>query len=333
MPKDLKNNKIAIIGAGMAGISAALKLQDKAQVTLFDKSRGIGGRMATRRTEKYNFDHGAQFFTAKSEEFQVLCQQAQKDGVIELWNADFVEITAAEVTNSRKFSAEYPHYVATPQMNSLCKYLAQDFNVNLGQKITKIDFKDKKWTLQNDQDEKFEDFDYLIVAIPSHQVLDLINESTKDCQRIKEVKMLGCFALMVGLKEDPKLDFQAALIKESIISWISVNSSKPQRAGGATILVNSRNSWAEENMERDIEEVKELLLEDLVDITKIDREIIDHVGIQRWRYANIGKQKGDSFIFDEKQALGICGDWLIHGRVEAAYQSGGDVAEKILPLL
>lgn len=325
--------KIAIIGAGMAGISAALKLQDKAQITIFDKSRGIGGRMATRRTEKYNFDHGAQFFTAKSEEFQGLCQKAQKEGVIDLWNADFVEITAGEVTNSRKFSAEYPHYVATPQMNSLCKHLAQDLNINLGQKITKIDFRDKKWTLQNDQDEKFTDFDYLILAIPSHQVLDLISENIADYQRIKEVKMLGCFALMVGLKEDPKLDFQAALVKESIISWISVNSSKPKRAGGSTILVNSRNSWAEENMEEDPELLKQQLLEELIKITDLDKNIVDHIAIHRWRYANIGKQKGDSFIFDEKQVLGICGDWLIHGRVEAAYQSGGNLAEKILPLL
>lgn len=317
----------------MAGISAALKLQDKAQITIFDKSRGIGGRMATRRTEKYNFDHGAQFFTAKSEEFQGLCRQAQKDGVIDLWNADFVEITGREVTNSRKFTADHPHYVGTPQMNSLCKYLAQGLDINLEQKITKIDFKDKKWVLQNDQDEKFEDFDYLIIAIPSHQALDLINEGVKDYQRIKEVKMLGCFALMVGLKEDPKLDFQAALVKESIISWISVNSSKPQRAGGSTILLNSRNSWAEENMENDPELLKCQLLEELINITKVDRQIIDHIDIHRWRYANIGKQNGGSFIFDEKQALGICGDWLIHGRVEAAYQSGGDVAEKILPLL
>lgn len=324
---------IAIIGAGLSGISAARSLKDKANITIFDKSRGIGGRMTTRRSEKYNFDHGAQFFTAKGEEFRKLCRNAQQDGVIDLWNADFVEITDGKITNSRKFSQEYPHYVATPQMNSLCKYMAQDFEVKLGQKITKINFSNQKWSLQNDKGEIFTDFDYLILAIPSHQVLDLIDQKTKDYQRIKDTKMVGCFALMVGLKSEPELDFEAALVKESVISWISLNSSKPNRAGGTTLLVNSRNSWAEENIENDMNILQGQLLEELIKITKIDRDNIDHLDLHRWRYANIDKQKGEKYIFDHSQNLGICGDWLIQGRVEAAFDSGNQIGKKIFDIL
>lgn len=77
MSSKIQNKKIAIIGAGVSGLIVAN------EVTIFDKSRGIGGRMATRRVDNYHFDHGAQFFTAKSEEFKELCQKAKNDGIIE----------------------------------------------------------------------------------------------------------------------------------------------------------------------------------------------------------------------------------------------------------
>ena len=61
---------IAIIGAGISGLTAANILKDVAKVTVFEKSRGVGGRIATRRAEPFYFDHGAQFFKARTEDFQ-----------------------------------------------------------------------------------------------------------------------------------------------------------------------------------------------------------------------------------------------------------------------
>ena len=69
---------IAIIGAGIAGITLARQLQGSAKVSVFEKSRGFGGRMATRRHGSYQFDHGAQFFTARSKQFQKLDEPNQK---------------------------------------------------------------------------------------------------------------------------------------------------------------------------------------------------------------------------------------------------------------
>ena len=75
---------VLIIGTGMAATALASKLAGKARVTLIEKSRGFGGRMATRRREGFEFDHGAQFFTARSTEFtQFLAQPVERDAIQE----------------------------------------------------------------------------------------------------------------------------------------------------------------------------------------------------------------------------------------------------------
>ena len=82
---------IAIIGGGISGLTVANILRDYANVTIFEKARGVGGRMSTRRTEHFNFDHGAQFFTAKTKEFQSFLDPIIKQDIVQIWNARFVE--------------------------------------------------------------------------------------------------------------------------------------------------------------------------------------------------------------------------------------------------
>ncbi|MGY8862196.1 MAG: NAD(P)/FAD-dependent oxidoreductase, partial [Pseudomonadales bacterium] len=207
------NKRIAIIGSGMSGITLAKKLSASNEVVVFDKSRGIGGRMATRRVKEYNFDHGAQFFTAKSEEFKEFCNQAKKDGVIEEWQCRFAEIVDDKIHRNWQF----------------------------GKQIESIYFDNQKWSLKTAENEIFDNFDYLFLAIPSHQAVNLIPKNFKYFDVVANVKMMGCFSLMLGFKENLKMDFDAALVKKSIISWISANSSKPGRPEGFSLLINSSN--------------------------------------------------------------------------------------------
>ena len=325
----IKNKRIAIIGAGIAGVIIANKFSELNEVTIFDKSRGDGGRLASRRADDYNFDHGAQFFKAKSQEFKDFCQKAENDGVIGIWKARFAEIVDKQINRKWQFDIENPHYVAKPQMNNLCKYLAKDLNIFLNKKIELVDFADNKWSLTTDQNKKFDNFDYLIIAIPSSQAASLIPNNFKYFDLVSNIKMLGCFSLMLGFKKDLDLDFDAALVKGSIISWISINSSKPERPNGFSILVNSSNSWAESNLEEDLELVKQKMITALSEIINLDPQIIDHQAIHRWRYANVGLRYGQKSLFDPNLNLGICGDWLISGRVESAFLSATNLYQNI----
>ncbi|AJI69041.1 NAD(P)-binding protein [Francisella tularensis] len=73
--------KIAIIGAGIAGLTAAKILKDCAQVIVFEKSRGVSGRMSTRYADPYYFDHGTQYFTAKSTDFKEFLKPMIDNGI------------------------------------------------------------------------------------------------------------------------------------------------------------------------------------------------------------------------------------------------------------
>ena len=68
--------RIAIIGAGLAGLTCGKALQQAGHdVVIFEKSRGIGGRLATRRAEPFYFDHGVAAFTASDDAFQGFVNQ------------------------------------------------------------------------------------------------------------------------------------------------------------------------------------------------------------------------------------------------------------------
>ncbi len=330
MSNKIKNKKIAVIGAGVSGLITAKELSRLNKVVVFDKSRGIGGRMATRRTNEYQFDHGAQFFTAKSKEFKEFCNKAKNDDIIEEWNCNFAEIIGNKINKQYQFNNNNnPHFVSKPQMNNLCKYIAKDLNVLLGKQVKYVNFDNKKWSLETIEDEVFNDFDYLILAIPSHQAINLIPKKFKHFDIISNIKMSGCFTLMLGFKEKLSTEFNAALIKESNISWISVNSCKPQRPEGFSLIINSSNSWADKNIEGDLEIIKEKMITSLRQIINFDLNNINYQNIHRWKYANAIPRQGNRSLYDPNFNLGVCGDWLISGRVESAFLSGLDLYNNI----
>ena len=114
-----KNLDVLIIGAGMAGLTAAQELQRAGRrVLVLDKSRGIGGRMATRRIGDATFDHGAQFITARDARFVSAMEEWERQGVVKEW--------------CRGFSAEadgHPRWRGDPSMTSLAKHLAQGLEI------------------------------------------------------------------------------------------------------------------------------------------------------------------------------------------------------------
>ena len=123
--------RIAIIGAGMAGLTLARQLRDTARVTVFEKSRGFGGRMATRSAPPYAFDHGAQFFIAKSPAFQSKVEEWLQLGLVQSWNVRFAEFERDTVVVARDWDDSRPHYVGVPDMQHIGQHLADGSDVKL----------------------------------------------------------------------------------------------------------------------------------------------------------------------------------------------------------
>ncbi|MEM8984557.1 MAG: FAD-dependent oxidoreductase [Pseudomonadota bacterium] len=314
--------RVGIVGAGLAGLTLARKLREHADVTVLEKSRGSGGRIATRYADPYRFDHGAQFFTVRDARFRAFLQPLLSAGVIAEWPARFAEITAGTVTATRRWDSDYPHYVGTPGMNAIGQALADGLDVVRAATVTGVERGDDHWNVQIDNAAS-RTFDWLFVTTPNSQARALLPESA-----LPTVTMLPCYSLMLGFASPHDLGWDAALIRGADISWVSVNSSKPGRPAVPCWLVHSTNRWAAAHLDDDESTVIAHLLAATAESTGCTDKPA-HVGLHRWRYANVDRQHGETFYLSTEHKLGVCGDWCIRGRIEAAFVSAMSLVDAV----
>ena len=324
---------IAIIGAGLAGLTAAHHLKQYANITLFEKARGVSGRMSTRRAEPYFFDHGAQYFTARTPEFQNFIEPLINQGIIKRWNARYAKFDGNQIIERRDWGKEEPRYVGTPAMNAIARMLAEPLDVHINTRIAQITRKDK-WVLTDEAGEPYGEFDWVLVTIPAPQVCDLLPASFSHYGVIKEIEMRACFSLMLGFQKPLQLSFDAAHIEHSDLSWIAINSSKPDRGKEFTLMVHASNIYAEAHINDDREQVMRHLLAETSNIIGHDVSDADYKTIHGWRYANNAPNnnkggKQSPIFIDQNQQLATCGDWCQGGRVEGAFMAAYNLANTL----
>jgi len=320
--------KIAIIGAGLSGMTLAKKLKDTADVTIFEKARGLGGRMSTHYANPYEFDYGAQFFTARSLEFKKFLIELDNAGIIQPWEARFVEITDKFISNSRTWSKNFPHYVGVPRMNSIVRYMSQDINIKLNTHITFLRKSKNTWLLKTDKGETFDDFDWIISTAPAKQSAEILPDNFSKNGSLKNISMKGCFSLMLGFIAPLEIAWDAALVKKSIISWISVNSSKPGRKNNFSMVILTNNKWTDENMNMSEPLIINRIVEEVANIIGQSLKHPVYTKLQKWRYANAEKNNILEPFIDFNNKIACCGDWLISGRVESAFLSAIKLAQE-----
>ncbi len=312
---------IAIVGAGITGLSLAHCLKNHATITLFEKSRGVSGRLSTRRSGELSFDHGAQYFCVKTPEFALFIKPLVQAGVILPWHARFVEIKNKKIIKKTQWNSAYPHYVGVPGMNAVGKFLAQDCNIYLSTLIQKM-VHNNCWELIDDNNQYYGGFDWVILSVPAEQAQLLLPPNFSFYHQLQKVRMSGCYTLMISFNQPISLEFDAALVHDNEISWISVNSTKPGRDNTMTMIVNSTNQWADQFSYLSETSRVEILLEKLSKIISYDQRHIKEVNGHFWKYANSKKQKTPLLLVDNKAKLAVCGDWCVHSRVESAFISG-----------
>lgn len=314
----------------MAGLTLAHRLKDVAQITLFEKARGVGGRMATRYADPYRFDHGAQFFYAKTPAFRSFIAPMIDQGVVQRWDGHFMEFESHNVAAHRDWDQSYPHYVGAPGMNAVGHYLAQHLDVHLNTPVGALEY-DRQWRLYGTKDNTLGEFDWVVCTAPAQQTAQLLPASFAHIQAIRDIKMQGCFSLMLGFETHKDFGFAAALVRHADISWISVNSTKPGRDAATTLLVHSTNAWAQEHADDERTHVLDYLVAQTCKIIGTDVSNAHHKALHGWRYANISKQPDNIAFVDADHHLAACGDWCIQGRVEAAFTSAMKLGDAMIP--
>ena len=325
--------RIAVVGAGMAGLVVARRLAAYGDVSVFEKSRGPGGRLSTRYAGEFEFDHGAQYFTARSDAFRTFLQPLLDTGDVATWQPTIAQFDGHQMTGQRHGNENEPRYVGTPRMNRIGKRIAEGLDLRLGSEIAGMRRDEEGWTLEFADASRSGPYDWLILATPAPQTATLAHTHPELVQFCTSRVMRGCFALMLGFEEPLDLEWQAAELRNSPIGWIAVNNSKPDRGAPYTLVVHTANDWADAHIDDDRDHVVELILDACSTIVGSDVRAATHCQLHRWRYANADSSTGAAYFLDRSCRLAACGDWCIRGRVEEAFTSGDELANTLSTLL
>ena len=318
---------IAIIGAGIAGLSCATRLKALGfQVQLYEKSHGVSGRMSTRKTEDWSGDHGAQYFTARDPLFLNKVNEWIDSDVAAIWNPRLKVFKANQWQDS---APTENRYVGTPAMNSPGKHLAKTLPIQFNQTIDRIAYDEGKWHLHSlESGDIRKQFDWLVVALPAPQALTLTQSIDQTIEAFGiDANMQGCWTVVANFRDQLNLPFDTAFINDEIISWISRNNSKPSRTGLETWIIHANPTWSQEWIELDKDQAAQLILNCAKGLG-LDCEKAK-ITIHRWRYASGHTTQIIGFRLREDLKLGFCGDWLNGGRVEGAWLSGYQLACQI----
>ncbi|WP_044251808.1 FAD-dependent oxidoreductase [Rhodopirellula sp. SWK7] len=327
--------RVAVIGAGIGGLTAARTMTDHGlDVRVFDKSRGVGGRMATRRGDGIpSFDHGAQYFTVRDDRFARYVRSWIAGGKAAPWMGRIVELKPGGEVVAEKRSQS--RYVGSPAMNSIAKHLATDLNVSLGCRVAKIVRDSNAWELIDESDESLGRFDAVVMNCPPLQSAALLDGHTDLAEIAASVPMVPCWTVMLHCEGLSDLPFEGAFVNEGPLRWIARNDAKPGRAkpapeSSSSWVLHASENWSAEHIESDTDDVREQLIDALQTILGRTLGSVHHVAVHRWRYANTKQALPDRCLWDRTTMLGACGDWCGGPRVEGAFLSGAAMAGAIL---
>ena len=301
----------------MAGLACATELSRAGrQVVLFDKGRGPGGRMATRRAEiggeTVRFDHGAQYFTARDPEFQELVAQWENEGVVARWPA-----------------AGEDAWVGTPAMNAPIKAMAKPIGVHWANRVTEIITHEQGWHLSVDNETN--EFGSVVLAVPAEQAAELLSDAHQEfADRARRTRSRPCWALMAHFPERLECGDVLRGGDADAVSWAARNGAKPGRDGSESWVVHGSPEWSAAHLEEAAESVAGQLLDAFLHQAEVMPQAPLHMAAHRWRFAMAEPLDGPDALWDAEARIGVAGDWLIAPRVEAAWLSGTRLARAIL---
>ena len=320
--------KAAVIGAGIAGLRLARILNAEGlDVHVFEKARGPSGRLATRRNETGQFDHGAQYFTARSPSFLQQVEEWNGRGVVEPWGAKVVHL---EGGLSRREDDSPVRYVGAPRMSAVARDLSEGLAAEFSTRVSSVKRTGREWSLEIDEKEEREGFDLVLLAVPAPQAVPLLLLNPVLARRAGEVHMLPCHALMVQLETELDVNFDAAFVESPSLSWVANNASKPGRMPGHSWILHSTADWSQSHLETPVEVIRDELLEAFSSATESVIPAANFFAVHRWLYARSGGGLDGEPLWDPDMGIGACGDWIQGDRVEDAYLSADALASEIL---
>ena len=340
-PIDSKSHQptAAVIGAGIAGAACAVSLQRAGMlVTVFDKSRGVGGRMSTRRAtwndsldheQTVEFDHGAQHFTSSHPRFKAVLKRAISVGCVAAWQPQIhANWPGLEATHS---------YVAVPHMPALTRHLLAGLPLHMGEQVQRLHRAADGWHVVVQGGETVGPFDQVMLALPPSQAATLLaGHQDEWADKLSAVQMHSCWTLM-AVTQDLDWPWDGCEPATGPLAWVARNDRKPGReapAGCASWVAQATAAWSDQHLEEDsatvLKTLKAALAAQLPAGLQIGQKIHwKHTSVHRWRFSAPAVVGHDECWHDAALGLGVCGDFMGAGNVEAAWRSGDELADAV----
>ncbi|TDU66488.1 hypothetical protein EI77_03583 [Prosthecobacter fusiformis] len=306
--------KIAIIGAGLAGIACArLLTQRGASVTVFEKSRGFGGRCATKRWLDCRVDHGAQYFTMRDGEFKQAIEEACGDQVSTL-NAPLFHRESGESSIS-------PRYYHRLGNSHLCRDLAQGLEVRFEQIIDQVTPDGYCWKVLG------EAFDQVVSTAPLPQTLRLLGQPP-----IRD-SYIPCLALLLMYRNPPQgltaKYYGMTSRPDEDIAWSACENHKEGRVtpGHSVMVVHAGEKFSRQHLEEAPEAWSALLRQQLERLWEIPAQDFHAQATHRWKFARVNAPVSPPIL---PAGLHFCGDALGESRVESAWLQGRAKADAVM---
>jgi len=338
----LESVDIAIVGAGIAGLTCAQQLQQAGyRVVVLEKSRGVGGRLATRRLPHDRADHGTCYLSPKGELFRELIAHLLEKDVVQVWTD-----TAYTLNRDRTLQASpdrIPRYVAPDGMSAIAKYLATGLDIRLSQRVIGLEpTSDQTWnlTIENTQPAAAASTlkaSAVLVAIPAPQAVTLLEPlektivSSELIQSLRSVEFDPCISVMAGYPEDCLQQWQATYgdvkaiaVQHPDLGWIGLDSSKRRTSSQPIFVVQSTAAFANQFLDAaDLSPVGQNLLQSAAEHLLPWLATPEWTQVHRWRYSFATRPLSDRYWSAETPTPLVCaGDWCGGMRVESALLSG-----------
>ncbi len=357
---------VAVIGAGMAGLAAATQLQEAGcEVTVFEKARGSGGRLSSKRLVidqaaapdiEAGFDLGCTHFDVQSDfagavQFQALLDQFQAVGRVGHW-----PVGAGE----REY--EQSGYVGLNRNSALTRAMSEGLNVQFATRVAQLKKADGRWQVLDEAHQVLGDFDQVVLAVPVQQALDLLASASTEADRTEIDRLVAQLtqayiapqwvmgvvldAQAKALLASAALPAFVVLAGNDVLAQLTLEHTKPQRGPQAVMQIQAQTPWSEQHTDTPKAEVEQQLMAALQDwLSQAHPELglnlsghVLAVHVHRWLYANstatplnqlVGQAYGST-----AGGLHVCGDyWLAETKqqgVQAAFASGWALAQALV---